>query len=155
MALSLEELEATHDYIQWLFPTYERSNFNPEAPTLQRNVAAAFQQDPVLRATFRRAFVLMLGFYGLALVEDDTGMHVRKGAAFHLRSATWLTRGNHNYLRLTRIMKSARALGEPELARALGDCLITIYHSHAEMIGERTLSYWKDALEGEREEPPR
>ena len=27
-------LEETHDYIQWLFPLYVRSKFNPHAPLL-------------------------------------------------------------------------------------------------------------------------
>ena len=29
-----ERLERTHDYIQWLFPTRNRSQFNSSAPTL-------------------------------------------------------------------------------------------------------------------------
>ncbi len=32
LAKSDEWLEATHDYIQWLFPLPERSAFNPDAP---------------------------------------------------------------------------------------------------------------------------
>ena len=43
-SFSHEELEAVHDYIQWLFPLAERSAFNPGAPLLDDETIARFRE---------------------------------------------------------------------------------------------------------------
>ena len=42
-----EQLEAVHDYIQWLFPLDEPSRFNPDAPLLTPADRVAFLQPPL------------------------------------------------------------------------------------------------------------
>lgn len=39
-----EDLEDTHDYIQWLFPLQERSAFNPDAPVLTPEAIHALEK---------------------------------------------------------------------------------------------------------------
>jgi hypothetical protein len=48
-----DELEHTHDYIQWLFPLAERSGFNPEAPTLDANNSKHAELAAVLQFSER------------------------------------------------------------------------------------------------------
>src|SRR5436190_6237830 len=66
-----EDLEQVHDFIQWLFPLPERSNFNPDAPLLSTKDIAAFRADAHLRANLEKSFARILTFLGLAF--DETG----------------------------------------------------------------------------------
>lgn len=68
-----EWLAATHDYIQWLFPLPERSQFNPHAPILTNEVCAGFvdsshPDDAILQKNFGAAITRMLALYGYAVV---------------------------------------------------------------------------------------
>ncbi len=60
-----EQLEAVHDYVQWLFPLPERSAFNPGAPLLSAADIEAFHAGAELRGRLLASFRRMLAFYGL------------------------------------------------------------------------------------------
>ncbi|MBD2231405.1 opioid growth factor receptor-related protein [Phormidium tenue] len=70
---NFEELECTHDFIQWLFPLPERSAFNTDAPIVSDAVIQAFQNDSILRQNLRRSLTVMLRFYGLQRQESSEG----------------------------------------------------------------------------------
>jgi Opioid growth factor receptor (OGFr) conserved region len=144
-----EKLESTHDYIQWLFPLPERSGFNPEAPLFDKETQREFRSRPELRARMRTSFVRMLAFYGFDLVEDDT-LRVIASPAFEERTANWLTRSNHNHLRITRILKSLRLAGLEEEAEAFFRCLTEVYGKEAASreprISEETFHFWRGAV---------
>jgi hypothetical protein len=59
--------------------------------------------------------------------------------------------GNHNHLRLTRMLRSLQLLGEPQAARALFDALADVYNGErrggGNGISERTFDFWKSAVE--------
>lgn len=134
-------LESVHDYVQWLFPLNEPSAFNAHAPLVVDADRAAFAADPALATMLRRSFERMLGFYGFQLVGET----VQRAAAWPERSRGWLNPHNHNYLRLTRIMKSLSLLGQTALARALGDALLEEFGRAPDRIGETTARYWRAA----------
>jgi len=139
-----ERLEAVHDYIQWLFPTRQPSGVNPFAPLVTAATVAAFARDPALRARLREAFVRMLAFYGLA---HRAGSVTIDPARFPARSRVWLTPGNHNHLRLTRIMDSLATLGLRDEAAALQRCLLEeIATGHADSVSPRTVGFWRRML---------
>lgn len=136
-SFSHEELEAVHDYIQWLFPLTERSAFNPGAPLLDDDTIARFREDAALRANVERSLRVMLDFYGLAIA----GHEILRVPTFGARSRVWLTPRNHNFLRLTRILKSLSLLGLHDRATQLLACL--------ESLGirdEEALRYWREAV---------
>ncbi len=143
-----DRLEAVHDYIQWLFPTRQPSAVNPLAPLVTDPTAAAFAADVALRERLRRALDRMLAFYGLhrrgARIEIDR-------ARFALRSRVWLRPGNHNHLRLTRIMQSLAVLGLAAEARALQCCLLedVCGGPQGDNVSKRTVDFWKGALSPE------
>jgi hypothetical protein len=140
-----DRLEMVHDYIQWVFPTRQPSGVNPFAPRVTDDTVRAFAAAAELRAELRRAFDRMLGFYGLiwrdARVEIDD-------PHFPTRARVWLHAGNHNHLRLTRIMDSLATLGLREEALALQRCLIDDLAGGrgAGMVSPRTLAFWRSAL---------
>ena len=138
---SHNELEGVHDYIQWLFPLAERSAFNPAAPLLDAETIERFQEDDALRRNVERSLGLMLDFYGLALV----GNRIVRAKTFAERSRNWLTPQNHNFLRLTRVLKSLSLLGHGQRARQLLACLEEIGRDHQGVIGATTLTYWRGA----------
>jgi hypothetical protein len=144
--MSLDDLEYNHDYIQWLFPLRERSGVQPDVPVLDDTVIAAFAA-PELHARLMRSAQLMAEFYGLEVVERDGTTVIRRSGLFADRSRSWLTRGNHNFLRLTRIMKSLATLGHAAVAAAWLDTLESIYAEHPEVIGATTLRYWQSAID--------
>lgn len=138
-----EALECHHDYIQWLFPLPEPSGALRTAPLLGADDIAAFASDPILRDELRRSLDLMLDFYGLLRVE---GPAVRMAPHFGQRVPVWLTPMNHNYLRLTRILRSCTLLGLGPEARALLDALEQIAIAAEGIIPERSLAFWRGAV---------
>lgn len=139
-------LEVEHDYIQWLFPSRQRSRFNPNAPRLQPSTIKAFRAEESLRAALVRGFERMASFYGFAIRHfADGSLQLDAVADFETRSRAWLTRGNHNYARLTRILTSLRLLGCPEQADALFDVLDWVYRRHPSLIGQTTYGFWRSA----------
>ena len=140
---SFDALERHHDYIQWLFPLPEPSGANPDAPLLSAEDIAVFHADASLRAMLLRSFRLMLQFYGLEIAEKD----IVRSAMFDQRSRVWLTPGNHNFLRISRILRSLSLLGLRDQAVAFLRCLEDIYEQHARIIGETTMGYWRRAVE--------
>ena len=139
------ELEFNHDYIQWLFPLPEPSGANASAPLLSKEDIAAFQSDQALRKTLQQSFLLMLQFYGLDLFERDGHLEIMRSASFDERSGLWLTAGNHNFLRISRILRSLSLLGLGAYARAFLECLETIYAENPTTVGTTTIGYWRSA----------
>lgn len=145
-----DELEAVHDYIQWVFPTVAPSPVNPAAPLVTGGTIASFAAGPELRTALRRSLDRMLAFYGLRRDTKAAGA-VRieiDPERFSDRARTWLRPGNHNHLRLTRIMLSLSALGLVAEARALQRCLVRdVYEGPGRnLVTTDTHEFWLHAV---------
>jgi hypothetical protein len=142
-----EQLEYVHDYVQWLFPLAEASMFNSSAPILTADDIKQFRGNPELRCNLRKSFQRILSFYGFVLDETGAVAVISPGPEFSQHAMNWLTPNNHNFLRLTRIMKSMTLLGLPSCAQALLACLEDLYAGETgKSIGPRTMRYWRDAV---------
>jgi hypothetical protein len=139
-----ERLESTHDYIQWLFPLRARSGANPDAPTLDNAQEDAFRTDARLKAGLVKALKLMLRFYGFECQDSEDEIDIRSAPDFAERGATWLTRGNHNYLRITRILASLCILGLQPYSRAFMAVLENVYAQKADVI-RNSYDFWRRA----------
>ena len=142
------ELEFSHDYIQWLFPLPEPSGANASAPLLSNDDISRFQADELLRRRLVQSFELMLDFFGLELAgtRDGGPVSVRRASHFDERSRAWLRAGNHNFLRISRILRSLTLLGCASYASAFLECLEGIYGENPEAIGTTTIGYWRRAV---------
>jgi hypothetical protein len=140
-------LEYTHNYIQWLFPLKQRSNFNFRAPILDDETIEAFNHNPQLKANLLKSFKVMLKFYGLYAEEENSRIEIMKSAEYSERKRVWLTQDNHNYLRITRILTSLVLLGLGNYAHAFFNCLEQIHQEERHQIGRETYEFWKNAVE--------
>jgi len=132
------KLEDRHDFIQWLFPLKKPSQFNPSAALTNDTVIAAFKQDKSLQDKMLRSLNVMLKFYGL----EWQGSEIVIGPHF-ASQAQWLTPGNHNYLRISRILTSLRLHGLDSYANAFKKVLGQVYQQHSNKISPQTFSFWK------------
>lgn len=158
------KLESIHNYIQWLFPLTDRSSANWNAPVLTQADIEIFRSSEVIRENLLRSFNRMMSFYGFEIVQQDDAalpeeafpdpvnprgtnpVFLNKSVDFPERASNWLTRGNHNFLRLTRIMKSLKLANLDGYAHALSGELKKLYESdYGSVIGSTTFHYWEDA----------
>ncbi len=89
----------------------------------------------------------MLSFFGLEIVPERGKPHPRivKADHFEDRSGVWLSPGDHNFLRITRILRSLTLLGCEATRAAFLACLEDIYVEYARLIGPTTMRYWRRA----------
>ena len=146
-AWDFEVLEHTHNYIQWLFPIAEKSAFNSDAPLVDEKVIQAFKEDSRLQKNLRQSLAVMLQFYGLQSHEDDGKVVINRAENYSGRKYEWVNMFNHNYLRITRILKCLMLFGLDDEAQAFYDCLRQIYREDSEQIGSKTFRYWTNAVE--------
>src|SRR5262245_50374790 len=148
-SFSHDDLESTHDFIQWLFPIRTRSRVNPDAPILDEATIHAFLTDERLRAELLASFRVMLDFYGFRLdAPPGLPIVVRSGVSKEQRRR-WLSPHNHNFLRITRILSCLSTLGLPAYAQAFFTALKDVYESEAaNVIGRQTYAFWAAAAAG-------
>jgi opioid growth factor receptor-like protein len=141
-------LEAVHDYIQWLFPLPEPSAFNATAPILTRDSMQEFRRRPELRQELRVSFLRMMNFYGLEAHSSER-LTVTRAPNFAAKATVWLSPGNHNHLRITRILRCLSLLGLQAEAKAFLECLAEIYKAElnkpAPAISDDTMLFWRGA----------
>lgn len=133
-------LEAVHDYIQWMFPLPEKSAFQPHVPTLTPEDIETFRQTGMMQTNLRKSYRRMLDFYGFRQIARGLEW---KGT-FPRRAENWLTPGNHNFLRITRILRCLTLCGLEKEAKQFFDALDRT-HKHPQYkaaIGN-SFDYWK------------
>ena len=144
-----DRLEVTHDYIQWLFPLPEPSGFNLAAPVLNRQSIQEFRTRPGLQEKLRVSFLRMINFYGIEARLGER-ITVNRAPNFAANATVWLSPGNHNHLRITRILRCLSLLGLEAEAKAFFDCLAEIYEDEQNKpmpaISEETMPYWREAV---------
>ena len=87
-------LEDDHNYIQWVFPTDEKSFHSKTAPIITKGEARLWGQDETIQENMHKMFQKMLIFYGYPSIKS-----IRRWGY------------DHNRLRITRIFKSLKMFG--------------------------------------------
>ena len=145
--MTFEELESTHDFIQWLFPLPESSSFNTHAPLLTEDDITCFHSDSCLQGELLASLRIMSAFYGLSVLTTAGLLTIVKSPCFDTRREAWLHPGNHNFLRITRILRCLMICGCEAWAFSLFHCLEEIYSEFQYEIGSRTFSFWQNAIQ--------
>lgn len=137
-------LEGHHSYIQYLFPTDEPSMFNIDAPILDEEQIKQFRTRTDLRYKLFAAFDKMLDFYGFKHETND--FRIVPKTDINPDTCHWLCYGDHNYLRITRILKCLKLCGLEYFANKFYEALTKVYLQYPKYIGENTYGYWTRAV---------
>lgn len=146
---SYDQLENSHSYIQYVFPTKEPSMYNSKAPVLTDKEIEWIRSDAGIqaRSNLESMFLRMINFYGFTYFLSPESVSLQRSDFFDERSKVWLTPGNHNYKRLTRILKSLMLCGLEDDARKLYKELEKTYADYEDIIGAESFEYWKNAVD--------
>ena len=125
LCFSDAELEARHDFIQWLFPLPEASRAVPGSPVLGQADIEAVRTSPAAQRNLAAATGRMLDFYR---------------ARDH-----WLRSHDHNHLRITRIIRSLRLLAGEAPADAFRSAILARVGQNGGGVNPTTLDYWAQA----------
>lgn len=130
-------LEAVHTYIQRMFPLDERSSSDSSAPVLTEREISSIKSSDMAIKNIRMSYEKMLNFWQLDAVSKDGNIDWRK-------SPFWLKKGNHNFKRMTRVLKCLQLLGQDDLYNDFLFRLNSLYAKYPETVGEETArEYWK------------
>ena len=121
-----EDLEEVHDYIQWLFPLREPSEAVPGSPFIDNEeTVQVLKNDEAVQESMVTALVRMHRFYE----QNDF----------------WLRQGDHNHLRITRILKSITLLNTKENAKDFYDFIMRRVEN-AQPVTAESLEFWRKSI---------
>lgn len=153
-----DDWEGIHDFIQWVFPLKEPSQFNPDAPLLTDEDIAIFRTDDELKQALFLSFHRFLKFLGLRCEHKDgqwVTSPMQPGQVFDefftkaeldKKHRVW-EHPNHNWLRITRCLHSLRLLGLEYAAESFFNGLCELYNQNRGITPD-TFQYWQDAAQG-------
>lgn len=145
---SFLQLEDVHDYIQWLFPSDEPSRASMFAPVLSKKEAHILSTNPIIQTHLYRSLNLILDFWGLELHEN----FVQRSSKWKSRYKNWCKMrgflGNHNFLRITRVLKCLYLCGLQQEADILFAFLTSedFRCNEGRKIGDVTFLHWSNAV---------
>jgi len=116
------QAETTHDYIQWLFPLDEPSRSVNGAPVLTELDIDEIRQSSLAQANLAESARWFLGF----LERNDH----------------WITKYNHNHLRITRVIRSLRLLASDEAADEFKDKVLVLAGDNLNLIDQKARGFW-------------
>lgn len=140
------QLENVHNYIQWLFPLNAGSKFNPAAPILSNHDIEAFKSDVQLRQNVLKSFTVILNFYGFEFTDSTVNCYITFGSDYEIKKRNWITPHNHNFLRITRILKFLKLTGHQRLLNSFYNALQQVHDEAKDIIGS-SFQFWKSAYE--------
>jgi len=119
------QAETTHDYIQWLFPLDEPSRSVNGAPVL-----TALDIDEIRQSSLAQSNL-----------AESAGWFV----GFLERNDHWVTKYNHNHLRITRVIKSLRLLASDEAADEFRDKVLALAGDNLNSIDQKARGFWANS----------
>ncbi len=121
IALTDQEFEDVHDFIQWLFPLPEPSKAQPQSPILTEEELVIMKADPMI---IKRVEVALLRYTN-----------------FLVHTTRWKRGFDHNHLRITRALRFLTLMGMNEHARGLFE-----FSVNGAKPSSKTKWYWEQAM---------
>ena len=119
------QAETSHDYIQWLFPLDEPSRSVNGAPVLTELEIDEIRQSSLAQANLANSARWFLGF----LERNDH----------------WITKYNHNHLRITRVIKSWRLWASDKAADEFRDKVLAFAGDNLNLIDQKARGFWANS----------
>ena len=136
LAFNEQEIENTHDFIQYIFPTIEKSNYNPNAPLISENLRRLFSENEVAQENFCKTCRLFLHFCGFRCAKSTELFVPKLGGSF-------LSRPGHNLLRITRVLNSLNQIGKESCSRKIFSQIEAFNNAYPGDIPKDTYIIWK------------
>lgn len=133
---NFDKLEYNHDYIQYLFPLTEISMFNPEAPTLIEEDIQYFKDN--LRENLIISAKVFCNFLGITIDGQKADNFLERRFLFE--------KTNHNWLRITRMLKSLSILGCEDISKKIFS-LLEYLHKQEGLVSGNSFKYWEEAIQ--------
>jgi hypothetical protein len=127
--VSDQEFEASHDFIQTMFPLMEKSMHHKDSPVLT--------DDDVKQLIASRSAVSEMA---LNLIRLGDFLGVSPGRYDEAKQAWWCNDGNHNLLRVTRVIRSIRLFGSEVVSKQF--CNIVTDIATKRGVNETTKQFW-------------
>jgi hypothetical protein len=124
--------EYCHTFIQWTFPLTEPSKFNPDAPLLTPDLIKDFIETPEIMDNVGKLLQRAKKFFGIG---SRTKPH-------------WFEEGNHNMLRMTRIITFLVLIEQVNDAEYLYQWLDWMDYLYPEIVSDLTWDFWQKAFWG-------
>lgn len=121
--------ENHHDFIQWLFPLNEPSMHNPNGPVLSSEDFDTIKTNPELNNAILKNYDRFLKYAGVGKTTN--------GLDFEDYQKDFWETPNHNWLRITRVLKCLNLCGLHERAQELWAFLKTT------PVTDATKTYWE------------
>jgi hypothetical protein len=119
------QAETTHDFIQWLFPLDEPSRSVMSTPVLNELDIEEIRQSELAQQNLVKSASWFLGF----LERNDH----------------WITKYDHNHLRITRVIKSLRLLTSDEAADEFRDKMLSLIGDELVLVDQKARRFWASA----------
>lgn len=130
------KLERSCDVFHWMFPTDIKSKSYDEAPILIPEYIKCIQADKLIQSAIKVSLDRIISLY-----EENE---------------YWITQRNHNFKRLTRILRCLWLAGLKRDYICLQKALDEVYTDYTDIVGENTYAYWKNANNDEfMKNPPK
>ncbi len=120
-----QQIETTHDFIQWVFPLAEPSSAFPDAPILEPAEIDLIHKSSPATMNLERSAQWFLDYLA--------------------RSKGWLRTHDHNHLRITRMIKSQRLLLGELAAGSTKEKVLQMASKAKTPIDGVALAYWRAA----------
>lgn len=140
-------LESEHQYIQWLFPNRESSQFNPYAKPLQFEELQLMRQDQEIQSWMIQFYRMMLHFYGFSLIDEQSGQLDLDADRYEQRFEH-LSTSRHNWYRITRILKCLGDMGYERFKNKWLWLIMMqmIQHDRLTALAKPMIDYWLPTL---------
>lgn len=141
---TLKELEKRHNYIQWMFPLDKPSRFEEMAPVLDENTINIMLNDKLIIENLKKSFAVIINLYGLTY--DKENKSILRASDFQEKAKVWLTENNHNFARISRILKSLTIFKCHDEAQMFFNILTEIKRENPTIL-DCSYLFWKESLE--------
>ena len=128
-----ETMERCHDQVQWMFPLHEESNFASTYPVVTAEIINKAKESEDIIDNLKIAKDRMEQFYAIGSYEDVD------------KQRKWCKEGNHNLLRITRIIRCLRIFGLESEAQNFYK-KVTKASDRFLMDNNPTFIYWEKAI---------
>lgn len=102
-------------------------------------------ESKIIQQNFSAAIYRMLVFYGYS-ISPLTPNEISPSGEWADKAANWLSDGNHNFMRITRMLRCMCLLGRAPLAQSWYRILKAAAKAHPQTVSSRTLGFWNEAV---------